>query len=309
MSSISVEPSTSSKHAYVQPQSSETFKSKLIEKPTSSKNLSAKKSPKSTDCSPTTNSSKPTNSLSDKINLKKNTDENEDKDQIITIIMKQPKSCTGEPFLENKLIDTKLKLSSSSHHNFHHSAMLLKNDKNSIFIKDMIKKVSCINNTNNENEDENEYENQNEDDDDEDDDDEDDDEDEDENDEEYYDDEECNEVDEECNEDDEKEKNCSNLMPASPLVEEFLKSMNEKEENVIFVQSLSSLAKKTLFNQQCQHQRKLLNRTQQQVPKDTLNESNKIIHLSSFSSNSKEQIVKAKPRTFSQHQINTLISK
>lgn len=58
-------------------------------------------------------------------------------------------------------------------------------------------------------------------------------------------------------------------MTRAPLVEEFLKTIKDEEDNIIFVQSLSSLAKKTLFNEQDQqqqqkqhHQRKLAKRKQ-----------------------------------------------
>ncbi len=176
ISSISVESSTSSKHTEVQSQSSEILKSKLNKKPTSnskvSKNLAAQQSVKCTNCSSITASSnsmsvikpkkKKRNLILSKLNSidaeddqnensettnandfpgnddSYDTDENEDKDQMITIIMKQPKSSNDEPILETKLNSSKFKSSSSSLNHFHHSAslMLHKNDKNSILIKD-----------------------------------------------------------------------------------------------------------------------------------------------------------------------------
>ncbi len=332
ISSISVESSTSSKHTEVQSQSSEILKSKLNKKPTSnskvSKNLAAQQSVKCTNCSSITASSnsmsvikpkkKKRNLILSKLNSidaeddqnensettnandfpgnddSYDTDENEDKDQMITIIMKQPKSSNDEPILETKLNSSKFKSSSSSLNHFHHSAslMLHKNDKNSILIKDMVKKLSCVDNTNNDDEDEDEYDEEDEYEEEDDEGDED----------EYYD-------DEECNEDDADEEGCANSIPTSPLVEEFFKTMKNDEENIIFVQSLSSLAKKTLFNQQCQQQRKLLNRKQQQSIKDILIESNTIIHLGSSPSINNENTTKLMSGTCSQQQLNTSTSK
>ena len=150
----------------------------------------------------------------------------------------------------------------------------VKSGRNHDLLKDMVKKFNLIRSKGGEERDEDFYEE-------EDDDDDDDDEEEDEED------------DDEDDEDDDEDDEFETSSHRTPLVEEFLKSINQDEENIIFVQSLSSLATKTLFSQpssesSCQQstqQRKMFGRKQEESKSSSsdkakmLIESNTIIRL------------------------------
>ena len=74
-------------------------------------------------------------------------------------------------------------------------------------------------------------------------------------------------------------------------MEEFLKTINNDEENIIFVQSLSSLAKNTLFNQQkSKNRRKQQKQQQQQQASGAQKVSTSIIRLENTASGQADEM-------------------